>query len=319
MANPKGINSTKIPIGATLVAYIGGIAIFRGICEVKKTTIDTVGSHLNFTGREEMVLLTEDEISPSVWDYKNVSDNYIIEDICTPYGWKFSLDTEKKIVEYKIGSSSVRKAQVIQDVAKLNGFVLLKRGLTLIKTKLPTSLDYGGRVTGFEITNQENGFTNYNNRVLSSEITENITSAKSKIKGYTYWTGKAKPKIKSTIQNDTLLNGSYPSRIRNTLTGATGNSVLIDRTHHISVPVKDVKDLDEALSEARRELDMKISVSVTMVGYLDLDLLNTIEVFIEDEGIKQYMYIDEITLSYDSTNKFTTQLNLIPIIPFTLI
>lgn len=314
LSNPWWLYSRTIPIGCYINVFWDDIEIFRWICEKKDVTYDSVGSTLNFSWREELLLLTEDDISPLQKAYKKVSDNFIIKDVCKWYGWKFDLANEKIITEYEIPNSWARKGQVLDDVVSQNNFYLYKIWDTIYKKELPKESDYTKRNRPqFTLATQWWWFVNYNNRLLNVSISEDISNCKSTLKWFTYWTWKAKPKIATTVENKHLLNGTYPQRLRNVLEKKL-TAPAIKRFVSKSVDVKNKKELNLIMEKTKVQQDIQIDLKISISEFLDLHILDTVEVFIQDEWIKQYFRIKEITYNYDSSNKWYTEYNMTPII-----
>lgn len=313
--NPWWIFSRTIPIWSYFNLYWDWAEIFRWICEKKTVTLWQVGSKLTFSWREEMLLLTEDDITPLHKDYKNIADNIIIEDICKWYWWKLELNVPKIIAEYKISDHWVRKWEVLEDITSSNNFYLFKIWWIIYKKELPRESDYTDRKRPqFTLSSQWWWFTDFNNRILDVNISEDITAAKSNIQWFTYWKWKNKPvKIIDTQVNKELLDWSYPSRLRNIWDKIS--APVIKRFVSQSVTVKSKKELTALLKKAKVANDIQIEVEITIAEVLNLHMLDTAEIFIQDENIKQYMYIKEMSYNYDSFNKFYTKFVFSPIVP----
>jgi hypothetical protein len=69
------------------------------------------------------------------------------------------------------------------------------------------------------------------------------------------------------------------------------------------------------MKKARIKWDININVEIVVAWINDFDVLDTIEVFIEEEQISQYFYVDVVEFEMDYSNKTTTRLILKPIIP----
>ena len=316
--NPWGIYSRTIPVWAYINVYYNNIEIFRGVCEKKDVNIWNVWFDLSFSGREEMLLLTEDDINPLKKDYEKVSDNFIIKDVTKWYWWEYELWAEKLINEYKISNNWVRKWSVLNNIVSRNNFYLFKIWNTLYKKLLPSESDYTVRNSPqFTLATQGGGFVGYNNRILDIKISENISWCKSTIKGFTYGASNTKPKIVSELENTSLSTWIYPQRLRN-ISNAPLTAPVIKRFVSNSVDVKSKAELDWLLKKTRIDQDIQIEVNITIAEFLDLHILDTCEVFIQDEDIKQYMYIKALSYNYDKTNKFYTSYTFSPIIPVEL-
>ena len=314
IANPQWLYWRTLPIWAYIHIYWEDIEIFRGICEKKSITYWTVGSTLTFSGREELLLLTEDDISPLQKNYKKVSDNFIIQDVCKGYGWKFDLASEKMITEYEIPNSWARKGQVLDDIVSQNNFYLFKVWETIYKRELPKESDYTKRNRPqFTLATQWGWFVNYNNRLLDISISEDITSCKSTLKGFTYGSGKAKPKIAVTVENKHLIDWTYPQRLRN-ISPNPMKAPSIKRFVSKSVDTKSKKELNGIMEKTKVSQDIQIEVKISISEFLNLKMLDTVEIFIQDEDVKQYMRISEISYHYDKSNKFYTEYTFSPII-----
>lgn len=313
--NPWGLYSRTIPVGSYINIYWEWIEIFRGICEKKQVNIWAVWFTLTFSGREELLLLTEDDINPLKKDYKNVSDNFIIKDVCSWYWWDFDLAPEKIIKEYEIPNNWVRKWSVLDSISSRNNFYLFKIWKIIYKKPLPNETDYTVRNNPqFTLSSQWGWFVNYNNRILDVSISEDITACKSNIKWFTYGSWKTKPKISTELTNSTLLDWTYPQRLRN-ISNNPLTAPIIKRYVSNSVDVKSKTELDWILRKTRNAQDIQIEVKIIIAEFLDLNILDTCEIFIQDEEIKQYMYIKAISYNYDKSNKFYTSFTFVPIIP----
>lgn len=316
--NPRWRYSRTIPVGAYINVYYEDVEIFRGICEKKDIDIWSVWSTLDFSGREELLLLTEDDITPLNKDYEKVSDNFIIKDVCKGYWWNFQLWPEKIIKEYKIPNNWVRKWSVLDDIVSRNNYHLYKIWNTIYKKALPRESDYTIRNRPqFTLSSQWGWFVNFNNRILSVKISEDISGCKSTIKWFTYGTWKAKPKISTELENTILSKWAYPQRLRN-ISNYPMTAPVIKRYVSSAVELKSKVELDWLVNKARLDHDIKIEVNITIAEFLDLHILDTCEIFIQDEDIKQYMYIKALSYNYDKSNKFYTSYTFAPIVPVEL-
>lgn len=315
MWNPKWLYSKTIPIWAFFSLYVDDIEVFRWICENKSVTFWEVGSTLTFSGREELLLLTEDDISPLQKNYKDVTDNFIIQDVCNWYWWDFDLSEPKTIKEFDIPNNWIRKWQVIDDIINRNDLYIFKIWKTIYKRERPAESDYTERKKlQFTLATQWGWFIDYNNRLLDVSISEDISWIKSKLTWYTYGTWNEKPTIFKEINNTHLQDWSYPRRLRN-IDSEQRVAPVINRQVSTSVPVKSKAELDLSMERLKLNQDIKISVNITIAEFLDLNILDTSEIFIQDEDIKQYMFIKEINYNYDSSNKFYTKFSYQPITP----
>lgn len=311
--NPWNLYSKTIPVWAYFSLYLDDVEIFRWICEKKSVSIWSVGSKLSLSWREELLLLTEDDISPLHKNYKKVWDNFIIKDVCKGFDWDFELANQKIIDEYEIPHWWVRKWQVIDDVVSMNNFYIYKVWRTIYKKELPT-IDkyYWSALPRFILSTIWGWFEWMNNRILSVDLSEDISWCKSILRGFTYWTWKnnKKTKIASEIKNTYLLDWTYASRLRNIWPKITWP--VINRNISKAVSVKTKKELDAIMQKTKVSQDIQIDVKITFANFINLNLLDSVEVFIEAEWIQQYMYIKELSYHYDSNNKFYTQLSLTP-------
>lgn len=305
--------SRKFPVGNTFSFIVEWVEVFRWLIETKKVNYWNVWNNLSIWWREELVFLTEDEISPTISKYKNTTDNYVIEQITSWFWWTLDLWESSKISEYEV-SVWMKKWQIIEDVVKLNNFIVYKRGKTLYKKQRPTVAKPWKLKSTFRSSIEGWKFHNFNNRIISIDITEDISRCRSNIKGYTYTRDKSKSKIKDEIKNQYLLDWTYHKRLRNQVSWTWSNT-RIQRLMHITAPVKDQKELNQSMKNWRVETDIKMEVSVVLYWFVDLDLLDTIDVVIESEWISQYMYITSIRYSFDKTNKFTSEIVMTPLIP----
>lgn len=314
IGNVDGKASTSYPIGSYVNILNNWVEIFRGVLESKEVSWENIGSKMQVSWREELVFLTEDDLPPTKWNYKGVSDNFIIEDICSGYWWTFNLDEAKKIDEYEVSSSGVRKWQVIESVCGLNNFYFFKKWVNVYKRKLPTVNNYWSRVTAFKMTKEWWEFHDFNNRILGVTLSEDIQAARTTIKGYVYAKDPNKTKLESVITNPYIESWTYARRLRN-LTKDLYKWISLKRTSHINVIAKNKKDLDSAMLKARIQGDIKIKLTITVAWIMDLDIIDAVEVSIEEELISQYFYVDTVVYRIDQNNKTTTEIVLVPVLP----
>ena len=102
---------------------------------------------------------------------------------------------------------------------------------------------------------------------MSVVITEDISSARSHIRGYTYTTGKRKTQAQVTIENKQLSTGSYASRVRN-LSGMKGYK--INRLANCMTPAKDLEELKASSYTLLRSSDLQATIEVTVYGIQDV-------------------------------------------------
>lgn len=286
-----------------------GVEFFRGVVETKNVSLRNVGSSMSLSGREEMLLLAENDVDPAIWAFKRTTDNAIIMRLCDSFGWTYDLWEAAQIKEYSI-NPGMTKGQVVDDVCKYNDFVIFKTGKTLRKKKLPTETIKFWTATA-NVTLQEWALqhTATNNRIISVELSEDITAVSSRLIGTGYQRWKTKQKIEISRANNTLKTWAYAKKLRN-----KSDLVwpVIDREHFVELPAKDSWDANSQIARSLRETDIKMSVRVVYQGYRELDLLDTVDVQIEQEKILQYMYVSSIEYRYDSSNMFTTEVELMP-------
>lgn len=305
MNNPFWRYSTTIAVGSAVSIVAAWVEIFRGFIEQKSVALMSVGSEMNVNWREEILLLAEDDIDPQTAAFKNTTDNAIIQKVCTGYSWKLELWAASPIKEYT-SNVGMKKAQVIEDVVRYNDYVIIKKGLTLYKKKIPLTPDMSPR-TVMRMTEAEWKFSTYTSRILGVTLTEDISATRSTVLGYSYERWKKKWSIQKKYTNDNLKNWEYAKRLRN-------KSALvwykIERQRYISTPAKELAELQWQVNRSLRETDIKIEVVVNIAGLHWIDLLDCVDVFLEQEKVLQYMYVSGVQYNLDASNKFTTQLTL---------
>lgn len=306
IANPQGRNSTVIPVGGIMSVYLHGTELFRGILEKKTVNYPKVGSTITFAGREEMALMVEDDIDPNLPPFKDSTDNEIIQKACETVSWSFELEEAVDVKEYTIPGGSVRRGQVLDDMAKYNDFVIFKKGNTLVKKKIPTS---GSGSEKFVMTVLDGEFHIENDRISSVEIFEDITGVRGNITGFTFQKGKDKVKEKVEEKNESITSGNYARRLRNnsSLTGYP-----IPNMRYLTTTGKDEDELRKQVKRALRDTDIKCYIKLVVAGIYPIDLLDIVDVQLEAEKIVQYMYVDSIEYKYEQDNKTTTTITVKP-------
>ena len=285
------------------------ILFFRGLIENKKVNYPEVGSTMTVSGREEIVVLAETDADPTVWPFKNYTDNDIIKKMVSWYPWELSLGTPKTIKEYTITGRSVRKWQVIEDICKMNDFIIFKKGVTLYKRPRPDNTNWLQQWPKYYLNQNDWIFYLDKNRILNIEITEDITSARSHIRWYTYTTGKKKAQAQVTLNNTQLSTGSYASRIRNWL---ALRGYKIDRIANCMTPAKDKAELQKSMYTLVRSSDLQANVSLEVYGLQDVQLLEYVRITMPMEQIDQNMFITQIDYTMTTENKLTTKINVRP-------
>ena len=84
----------------------------------------------------------------------------------------------------------------------------------------------------------------------------------------------------------------------------------IDRLMYALTSVKRAYELEPAVDRALRSTDLTNEIEFTVYDFLDVDLLDTVHVFIEQEYVNQYMYVKGITYTLDQNNVRTTKVTL---------
>lgn len=310
ISNPKSRYSTIFPVGGIIRIYLNAVEIFRGVIEKKTTSYSSgIGNTLTLSGREEMVLLTENDVDPTIGPFKGVSDNSIIEQLCSDLGWLFELGDPATITEYDIGGGSKRVAEVLDDVVKSNDYLLFKKGKTLKKARIPIVPDLSNIAETFSHTIQGGKFSKNTNRILSITFNEDITSVRSKVIGFTYENGKQKSSKRVSLTNTKLEDGSYATRLRNL---ASMEGYNISRLRYLTVPAKDEDELGKMTTSSLKGSDITASIEIKLYGYIDLELLDVVDVQIEQEYILQYMYVSKLEYNLSAQNETTTTVTLKP-------
>jgi len=308
-SNPAGRYSREIYTGMSFQAYFEGVEILRGLIEGKKSRSAAVGSNITFTGREELVDVTEDDVDPSMGPFENVTDNTIIEALIDGFGWSTDFDDAKVITKYDITPGSSRKGQIIVDVARRNNFYVWKKGVVIYKRTLPEA---GGDIKDkFEFAVGLNSRGKWTNRVTSVDIVEDVSGAKSKLIGSGYEEGKPKEGTTVEVENDTIKDGKYHTVIRNLLSQT--NTRPLSRTHYASLPTTDEVSTNVLVERAVKEMNISAYINITLAGFHDFDLTDTVLFDAESEGIYNTFYVSTIEYRFESNNKRTTQLTLCPI------
>lgn len=306
--NPESRYSTSVPIGAVVEFRYGGVLFFRGLIENKTVNLKNIGSNMVLSGREELVVLTEDDASPTLGPFKNLTDNEIMKQVIgTDLPWDLELGTAVKIKEYTV-SDGVRKGQIIEDLAKMNDFLVYKKGAKLLKVPVPRTPNPTGKT--FTMTVSGGQFHIHNQRILEVTLTEDITACRSRLTGMTYTQGKSKAIARAERVNTDLTSGKYAQRLRNKKSELVG--AAITRNRYITTPAKDADELSKNMDRALFESDVQSDVTLKVYGVSPVELLDTVDVQIEQEGILQYMYVRQLVYNLESTNALTTTITCSP-------
>jgi hypothetical protein len=308
-SNFNAESSLKIPIGGIIEIYNLGVLFFRGLIENKKVSYPDVGSTMTVSWREEILVLAETDVDPTVGPFKWYTDNAIITKLVTGYPWQLSLWTAKKIKEYTISGRSIRIWQVIEDVCKMNDFLVYKKGNILYKRPRPDNTAGLKQWPKYYLNLNDGIFYRDKNRIIWLEITEDITSTRSKIRWYTYTTWKKKTQAKVTLTNHQLTTGSYASRIRNQL---SIRGYKIDRIANCMTPAKDTAELEASAYTLLRSSDLQANIVVEVYGIQDVQMLEYVRVDVPVEMISQNMFVRQVEYTMTSDNRLSTKVTLMP-------
>lgn len=309
--NPHGSHSTKIPVGGYIEVESKGVKFFRGIIEKKEVTYPAVGSNMVLSGREELVYLTETEADPSLGPFKNLSDNEIIKTIINDdqnIPWDLQLGKANIIEEFVIPSGGMTKGKAIEDVVNYNDFVLIKKGNALKKLPVPR-IPNTTIAERFRVTEANGNFFFLNSRIMNVVISEDITQARTNIVGYTYTKGKKKFETKVDVKNTDLTGGTYAHRVRNKTIQL---GIALNRRNFVSAPGKHAAEIGGMVRRAMFDNDLQANIKFTSFGISPLELLDTVDVEIEVEGISQYMYVYGLEYRMDTDNKLYTVVTVCP-------
>lgn len=309
--NPAASHSTKIPVGGYIEMEADGVPFFRGIIEKKEVTFPQVGSTMMLSGREELVYMSETEVDPSLGEFKNITDNEIIKTIINDgqsIPWTLQLGQAKKIEQFTVPSGGMTKGKAIEDVVKFNDFVMIKKGTTLYKLPVPRSPNTT-IAERFRVTEANGNFFFLNSRIMNVVLSEDITRSRSQITGYTYTKGKKKLETKVDRFNKDLTDGTYAHRLRNKTIQL---GISLNRRNFLAAPGKQAVDIGVMLTRAMFDNDLQASVKFQSFGLSPLELLDTVDVEIEIEGISQYMYVAGLEYHLDQENHLYTNITLCP-------
>jgi len=309
--NYAGMSSTKIPVGAVIEIFSQWVLLFRGLAEKKNVSYNQVWSTMDLSWREEILILTETDVDPKIWPFKWKTDNDIMKLLLEGYPRDLSLWEWKTIKEYSIWSRSMRIGQVLEDVAKMNDFVIYKRWNTLYKRPRPENAAWLHKGPKIFLNADDGKFYYSQDRIMSIEITEDITAVRSQVVGYTYTSWKAKAQAKMTLNNTQLQSGSYASRIRNV---SWLKGYKINRIWNVLTPAKDAAELWISSLNVLRWGDMTARMIVTLYGISNIELLDVVRVYVEQEKISQEFYVREVVYNFDTSNKTTSRVTLAPFI-----
>ena len=304
--NPFGRYSTTIPVGWVASIWYNGVEIFRGYIEKKDTNLQNVGSFMVVSGREEIVSICETDVDPQTAQFKNTTDNAIITKLLQGKGFILDLWTAYPVKEYS-ANPWMRIAQVVDDVSKYSDCVIIKKGNSLIKRRLPSWPT--GKAIPLRVTKVDWALSIYNSKIIDIKFSEDITQSKGYMMGYSYERGKNKKSVYAKTENKVLTSGSYAKKLRNLSSMAW---TPLKYESWFSSTAKEKSEADVQARRTQRETDIDIDVTVTLAGFFDANIFDTVDVFIEQEKIQQYMYLEGIEYSFDKNNKAITILTIKP-------
>lgn len=302
--NPWGRYSTTISVGAVSSFWYNGVELFRGYIEKKNVAIGVVWNFMMLSGREEIVSICEDDIDPQLAQFKKTTDNAIITKLLEWKWYILDLGTAYPVKEIS-WQPWMTIAQLVEDTTKYSDCILIKKGNYLIKRKIPTWPTW--RIIPLRITKESWALTIYNSKILDVKLEEDITQAKWYMTGYSYETWKKKKNIYAKTENKVMTSGSYGGKLRNL---SQLKWPPIKYMNWITSSAKEQSEVQAQVRRAQRETDIKISITLTIAWFFDVQLLDTIDVFIEQEQVQQYMYVSSIEYSFDKINKSTTILEI---------
>ena len=304
--NPFGRYSTSIPIWGVVSIWYNGVEIFRGYIEKKDTNLQNVWSFMVLSGREEVVSICETDVDPQTAQFKNTTDNAIITKLLQWKGFTLDLGTAYPVKEYS-ANPWMRIAQVIDDVTKYSDCVVIKKWPTLVKRRLPTWPTW--KAIPLRVTKVDWNLSIYNSKIIDIRFSENITQAKGYMMGYSYERGKNKKSVYAKTENKVLTSGDYAKKLRNQ---SSLKGTPLKYESWFSSTAKEKAEADVQARRTQRETDIDIDVVVTLAWFFDANIFDTVDVFIEQEKIQQYMYIEGIEYSFDRNNKAITILTIKP-------
>ena len=303
--NPWWLYSTTIPVWWLVEVYYANVLFFRWLIEKKSWTIEWAGSTLTLSWREELCFITEEDANPTLWPFKNKTDNELITLLLWGYWRKLELGTSSKIKEFDI-SGSQRIWQVIDDIVKYNDYFIYKRGKTIYKKKIPK--EQWKIQARFSISNRVWALYFEQSRVMSMSYTEDITSCRASLTWYAYQQWKKKSSIYKTTTNSDIWSWAYASRLRNL--SSLKWTKLSNRKWYVVWEAKDKEELEKQMNRAMKATDIAVDVTVSVYDFIDVDLLDTVYVQVETEKISQAMFISGIRYAVDSSNKRYTEVTL---------
>jgi len=305
--------SLWIPVGSVVEIYNQWILFFRWLIENKKVSYPEVGSTMTVSWREEIVVLAETDADPTIWPFDWWTDNAIITKMVSWYSRELSLWTAKKIKKYSITWRSIRKWQVVEDICKMNDFLIYKKWHTLYKRPRPANTNWLIKWPNYYLNIDDWIFYWNKDRIISVDLVEDITSARSSIRWYTYISGKAKAQASATLQNVQLKTGSYASRLRNQL---NIKWYKINRITNCMTPAKDLWELRESCFTLLRSSDLQATISVEVGWIQDIQMLEYVRVAIPQEKILQDMFVTQVDYTMTNENRLSTKVVLRPFMDY---
>ena len=321
-SNFNGASSNAIPIWWFIELFNKWVLFFRGLIENSKVVYIGAGSTMTVSGREELLVLAETDADPKIWPFNGWTDNAIITKMLSGYPRKLSLSNSgnfsasqaKKIKNYTITWRSVRIGQIVEDICKMNDFLIYKKWDTVYKKSYPSNSDGLRKWPDYFLYENEWVLFYSAERILSMTITEDISAVRSRINAYSYTTGKRKTQAQIKLINPQLLAGTYPQRIRNN-SGLKGYK--IDRLANCMAPGKDISELKGASYSLLRTSDIQASIEIVVYGIQDTEILDTIRVDLNQEKISNDFYVKSVVYNMQNTNMLTTTITAVPFIDYT--
>ena len=304
--NPVWSYSTEIPIGCVVSFWYAWVEFFRWYVEKKEVTLQEVWSFMTLSGREEIVSICETDVDPQQSQFKNTTDNAIIKKLLAGYSYQLDLGTAYPVKEYS-ADAWMKVAQVIEDISKYSDSIIIKKGATLIKKKIP--LWPTGPGIPLQVTKVDGKYMIYNSKILGIKLSEDITKATWYMGSASYQRGKNKKSITGKTENKILTSWDYAKKLRNQ---TTLKWTPLKNYRYFQSTAKEKAEVDIQTKRAQRETDIVIEVEVTLAWIFSAELLDTVNVFIEQEKIMQYMYIESLKFSLDRNNRAITVMTIKP-------
>lgn len=298
--NPSGRYSTSIPVWSVISIFFEWVELFRWYLETKKVTIRSWWSTMAMGGREEIVKICEDDLDPQVTKFRNTTDNIIITKLLDGKGYKLDLSTPYAIKELN-GSMGMTIAQLVSSTMSYNDTIIFKKGNTLYKRSIPTWPT--GHIIPIRTSFEWGKYQMYNSDILSISIDEDITQSKGYMMGNTYQEWKSKQSLFAKTENKIMTSWKYASKVRNL---SDMKWVPILYANYTTSTAKTQAELKAQVKRAHREADIKASITFTVAWFFYIDLLDTLDIFIEQEKIQQFMYVSSVSYSFDKSNKSVT-------------